>query len=667
MSKNKVKRAYEILDTYDVKNAPNPYVKMIKRQYDRGGKVLSEFEVDYIINNHDYEPKDMNRVVKITKELGEKLFEKHNLEFVPEKIRIGRVIGEMGDSLHCYIQYRQSVPPFLAFVSRRGILDSVEKVDWKNYEVDFEPFDEKLSKLNPPRRLKQHQKEAVKWFMSIPNHRAIIADDMGVGKTIEGLVSALVATPSDEDKIIVICPASVKLTWKKEAMTFIDESKIQVIEGQSDVFEQDKKLYIINFDIVSSYYELALEPVYEEVEIRDAAGVVIDKISRPVMVKNPNTKQMVQKTKKSRDRHAIAEALKKSPLFTTNFKFVIIDEAHLLSNKTSNRTKTISDWLKKAKPEFLLLLTGTPISNDIRGFYTLLGLISHPVAEYKNYKWFMENFCGAHEIHRKDGRTVMVFDEKSVTKQKLQELRERVKDCYLRRVTSDVGDMVKKYVETIYFELTPEERERYDMLWEDYMAAQEGESVDLNGKYDDMWDDYDETTDKAKYKALIEGSLMRQFLGRAMIPHTEQMVDELLAKGEKVVIITCFKKEQEILAEYYKGRCVLHNGSMSVKDKEKSNDRFNTDDSIDVFIGNNVSICVGVSLPVSRYLLFNSFAWNSSANNQCTSRIHRLNSTKDVTCSYLVFNNTFSTEMLEKVLLKQEKSDTLIITEKEKK
>lgn len=666
MAKNKVKRAYEILDSYDVKNAPNPYVKMIKRQYDRGGKVLSEFEVDYIINNHDYEPKDMNRVVKITKELGEKLFEKHNLEFVPEKIRIGRVIGEMGDSLHCYIQYRQSAPPFLAFVSRRGILDSVEKVDWKNYEVDFEPFDEKLSKLNPPRKLKQHQKEAVKWFMSIPNHRAIIADDMGVGKTIEGLVSALVATPSDEDKIIVICPASVKLTWKKEAMTFIDESKIQVIEGQSDVFEQDKKLYIINFDIVSSYYELALEPVYEEVEIRDAEGVVIDKISRPVMVKNPSTKQMVQKTKKSRDRHAIAEALKKSPLFTTNFKFVVIDEAHLLSNKTSNRTKTISDWLKKAKPEFLLLLTGTPISNDIKGFYTLLGIISHPVAEYKNYKWFMENFCGAHEIHRKDGRTVMVFDEKSVTKQKLQELRERVKDCYLRRVTSDVGDMVKKYVETIYFELTPEERKRYDMLWEDYMAAQEGENVDLNGKYDDMWDDYDETTDKAKYKALIEGSLMRQFLGRAMIPHTEQMVDKLLAKGEKVVIITCFKKEQEMLSEYYKGRCVLHNGSMNVKEKEKSNDRFNTDNSIDVFIGNNVSICVGVSLPVSRYLFFNSFAWNSSANNQCTSRIHRLSSTRDVTCNYLVFKNTFSTEMLEKVLLKQETSDTLIITEKEK-
>lgn len=660
MVKNKVKRAYEILDTYDVKNAPNPYVKMMKHQYDRGGKVLNEFEVDYIINNHDYEPKDMNRVVKITKELGEKLFEKHNLEFVPEKIRIGRVIGEMGDSLHCYIQYRQSAPPFLAFVSRRGILDSVEKVDWKNYKVDFEPFDEKLSKLNPPRKLKQHQKEAVKFLCA--NKKAILADGMGLGKTTSSLVASLVACPNDEDKILVITTASLKTNWKREALMYLPEEQVSVINGSD--WEGCKKVTIINYNIAQRFYTVAEEPVYEEVEVKDNLGNIIDKLKKPVMAKNKSTGRMEPKMKKSRNKEEIAEALKNSPLFLNEFKCVIIDEAHKLSNNKSIRYKTISDFLKKSKPDYIYLLTGTPLTNRPDSFYHVLNLINAEVC--RDYNYFMTRFCSMREMHKRDGSIIKIMGEPA----HLDELREKVKDVYIRRLASEIGDMVDKTVETVYYDLTPDERTEYNKLWDMYLRGLEGEDVSVGDEYDDYFIEDDNQTkadEKEKYRQLIECGLVRQFLARCMVPRTIEFVDSLIEDGEKVLIMTCYTKELEAFKKYYGDKCVTYKGGMTTKQKDAAQEAFLNDPKKMVFVGNIAAASVGLNLQSARYVVFNSFSWVMAENLQSADRVYRLTQTRSVSILYEVFNDSISLDMLEKVLLKGQISDEIIKSENEKK
>lgn len=660
MIKNKIQRAYEILDTYDVQNAPNPYVKMIKRQYDRGNKVLNDFEVDYIINNHDFKPNDVNRVVKITKELGERLFEKHNLEFVPEKIRIGRVIGEMGDSIHCYIQYRQSVPPFLAFVSRKGILDSVEKVDWKNYEVDFEPFDEKLSKLNPPRKLKQHQKEAVQFLCA--NKKAILADGMGLGKTTSSLVASLVACPNDEDKILVITTASLKTNWKREALMYLPEEEVSVINGSD--WNDCKKVTIINYDIAQRFYTVAEEPVYEEVEVKDNFGNVIEKLKKPVMVKNKSTGRMEPKMKKSRNKEEIAEALKNSPLFLNKFKCVVIDEAHKLSNNKSIRYKTISDFLKKSKPDYIYLLTGTPLTNRPDSFYHVLNLINAEVC--RDYNYFMTRFCSMREMQKRDGSIIKINGEPS----HLDELREKVKDVYIRRLASEIGDMVDKTVETVYYDLTPEERTEYNKLWDMYLRGLEGEDVSVGEEYDDYFIE-DSTQSKAdekeKYRQLIECGLVRQFLARCMVPRTIEFVDSLIEDGEKVLIMTCYTKELEAFKKYYGDKCVTYKGGMTTKQKDAAQEAFLNDPKKMVFVGNIAAASVGLNLQSARYVVFNSFSWVMAENLQSADRVYRLTQTRSVSILYEVFNDSISLDMLEKVLLKGQISDEIIKSEKEKK
>lgn len=650
MSKKTITRAYEILDTY---TGENPYVKMIKRQYDRGGKVLNDFEVDYIINNHDFIPTEPNSIVNITNELGERLQGKYNLDFVPKKIKIEKIIGEMGDSIHCYVKYRQSVNSMLMFVSRKGILDTVNKVDWKNYEVDFTPFNEKLAEHGLS--LKQHQMEGVRFLLA--NKHSILADGMGCGKTITSLVAALA---SGVDKILVITTASLKTTWKREAERFLPKEDISVVSGSKWV--TGNKLTITNYDIVQNFYTVAEVPVYETVEIKDADGNVVDKLQKPVFVKSSSGKQ-VQKMRKSRNKEEIKEALLKSPLFLDKFDYVIVDEAHLLSNKKTIRTKTISDFLQKSKPTYITLVTGTPMTNTPVKLFTLLGLIGAEVC--RDYNWFMTYFCNQREINKRDGTTVRVFGEP----QHLDELREKIRNNYIRRLANEIGDMVGMTKEVVYYDMTLEERQEYNSLWQDYLDAQEGLNVNLDKKdYEAMWDEYDDTSDKEKYRQLIEGSLLRQYLAKIAVPHTVEFVEELLKEGrdEKIVVVTCFKREMAELEKHFGKRCRTFYGGLSEKKKDEIVDSFRNDKSVQVLVGNLNCINVGLNLDCSHTLIFNSINYVASDIAQCAERIHRLSSTQDAEVYISLFTNSLSEEIYDKVLSKQLISDTIIKSEIEK-
>jgi hypothetical protein len=79
----------------------------------------------------------------------------------------------------------------------------------------------------------------------------IIGDEMGLGKTSQGL-ALLKATNSFP--AVIVCPASLKLNWKREAEQWIDGIKVKVISGTSGVMP-DADIYVVNYDILSYWVE----------------------------------------------------------------------------------------------------------------------------------------------------------------------------------------------------------------------------------------------------------------------------------------------------------------------------------------------------------------------------------------------------------------------------
>lgn len=92
------------------------------------------------------------------------------------------------------------------------------------------------------------QKDGLRFLLK-SNGRCLLADEQGLGKTIQS-ISYIVY--NNEFPVLIICPASLKYNWENEIRKNTEIKSIQVIEGSKDkIYKND--VYIINYDIISNY------------------------------------------------------------------------------------------------------------------------------------------------------------------------------------------------------------------------------------------------------------------------------------------------------------------------------------------------------------------------------------------------------------------------------
>ena len=620
-------KAYELLKTY---TGTNNQILYLQYKIQKTNYALSDFDVTYVLNNFDYIPREINKIVKISSDYGEILKNKYELEFLPEKIIIKKIIGEMGESYHCYAQYRKSIAPSLMYIKKRYILNHIEKpTSTVDLNIDYDKYNKISEKHNI--KLKEVQKESIEFLLK--NKKCILANGMGTGKTITTVVSAM---ESGAKKILIICPASLKSTWKREICYYNDETEVTIINGSK--WETNTRFTIVNYDILDNFYKVPTELVFEEKVLEDGT------ISRiPKMIKSANGKK-VQKTRKSLKKDTIKRCLAESPMFLENFDCVVLDEAHKLSNNTSIRYRTIEDFLKRSNIPYVFLLTGTPLTNKPINLYHILKLIHADVT--RDYQYYVKRYCDGKTMKLKTGKQIMLSNGAT----NLDELKEKIKHVYIRRLLTEMTDMVNKEIETRYYDLTPSQMSRYNKLWEEYLEAQEEQGND----------------NSEDYRQLVEGILVRQYLAKEMTSNTIQLVNGKLEDGEKVIIVCTFSEEIDILKKYYGNKCVVYDGKMTLKQKDKAEYEFMNNPKIKVFIGQIIACSVGLTLTAAHTLIFNSYSWVAADNLQAQDRIYRLNQTHDVTCIYQLFNDSISQNMFDKVMKKEIIMSQTIKSESEK-
>ena len=646
----KIDKAYKVLKEYSGENPHIIDLKNIVYAYRLRG--LKDFEVEYVLSNYDKQPKLVNKIVKIADWYGEKLHEDLSLDFIPQKLKITWFCGETDKALHFFCIYRRSQEKAIElFAPKRAILTDFLSEPWENKLIDFNVYNERSGRCLYP-----HQEDAVKFLTS--KKKAILADVMGFGKTTSAIVAAL---EDKYQKVLIVCPASVKITWKKELMRYVDEEEITIVEGSK---WKENRFTIINYDILKNFYEIPTEMVKStSLELQD--GKV--------------TKVTKEKERVSRKSAVIQEAMENSQLYQSKFDLFIIDEAHRLSNTTSGFYKIMSDLVKRSNPKGIYELSGTPITNRPINFYNLLKLIDAPIS--RDWRDYVERYCDGKFFYNRKERDAHSFifckkkgkeswfDLSDEEKEELDEildknckkiwktdgashideLQEVIKPYYLRRDKNDL-ELKKKTVKILNYKLTPEERKSYVKVWDEYVEAQnEKDPVDLE-----------------RYRKITEGIMMRQWLANNMTSKTIDLAQKCIDLGHKVVIFCSFDEELNTIKEAFKDICVVHNGKMLAKRKDKSVEEFQNNPDVKVFIGNIQSAGVGLTLVASRVAIFNSFSWVSGDNLQAEDRIHRLNQKNDVTIYYQVFLDTFYKEMFDKVRGKQEIIDNIIVSEKNK-
>lgn len=463
---------------------------------------------------------------------------------VRKKSKIGKYKKEDGTIVECKKAYRLNIKmpnKFNPFRLKRkaDTYNLPNKYKISRYIKNIEPCG---------------QGETVCIAVDAPDKLYVTEHAIVTHNTTQSIIAAL---ESGAKNILIVCPSSVKINWKREIEVFCDD--VAIVEGRK---WNKAKFTIINYDILKNFHTLG-----------DGKK---KKPTDPVLEYNRE-------------------------LVNANFDLVIIDEAHYLKNNKSIRGEIMVDLIVNNNIPKTWLLTGTPIANRPMDFYNLLKIIKAQIAN--NWQYFAMRYCDARKMFRtlKNGKKKQIWLTDGASN--LEELALKTKNLILRRLKNDVLDMPDKIVTPVYHELTNKGWDEYDRLWDDYLEKRKVEKKRGSIQRD-----------------LVELILLRKFIAMEAIPQTIEMVENMLETGKKVIIFTSFTDELNELADYFGKKCVTHNGPMSDREKQKSVDNFQENPNISVFIGNIKSAGVGITLTKANFVVFNSFDWVPGNNEQAEDR-----------------------------------------------
>jgi len=184
--------------------------------------------------------------------------------------------------------------------------------------------------------LKPYQEDGVA-FMQNVHGGILLADQPGLGKTAQVLT---LAHRKRLWPMLVVCPASLKGNWKKEARMWTDlpEEEILILAGKdsSQTDGNARKLTIINYDILSDW---------------------------------------------------------KAPLAQQTWACMAIDECHALSDRGSKRTKA-AKYLSRFTTK-VIAMSGTPVMNRPADFFPILNIIRP--GEFGNWQEYAWKYCAPHK------------------------------------------------------------------------------------------------------------------------------------------------------------------------------------------------------------------------------------------------------------------------------
>jgi SWI/SNF-related matrix-associated actin-dependent regulator 1 of chromatin subfamily A len=561
-------KALDILKSYV---GDNPYILELKRTREKKSFLpITENQANYIINNHTFQVKEVNKFLDLTNFFRNSLMRQFNITTQIDKILIEKIVGEQEKVYHAQVKLLKNRDSELIWLPKAQLNEDLFRVipevnvEWDRYSSRF-PM--------------KHQEEAI--IKLLQNDKFLLLDTPGLGKTASSIIAAL---ESDAKKILVICPASLKLNWKKEISIYDDSDNVSIIQREW----KPNKWTIINYDILDKF----------------------NTIEKPKKGKKPKFKFQ-----------EYDEVAVNNQILNEKFDLIICDEAHYLKSSSSNRTKHVKKIAKTIKKRWFL--TGTPITNKPVDLFSLLSMVEHPLST--NYNSFLYSYCNAKTMMIK-GRRIIKADGAS----NLEELNRRIKPVSIRRRKEDVLDLPDKIISPIYLQLDDDDKIDYDSSVERYIQMREEQGKNVSYA-----------------KKLVELSVLRRWVAENKLKHTKELINNSLESDKKVIVFTDYTSVVNTLREEYKDICVVINGETSQKDRQKAVEDFQNNPNVRLFIGNTVAAGVGLTLTAAEVVIVNDLNWTPANVDQSLDRAFRIGQTKDVICYFPLFDDTIDTIVYE--------------------
>ncbi|GMM50652.1 hypothetical protein DASB73_016100 [Starmerella bacillaris] len=529
----------------------------------------------------------------------------------------------------------------------------IEEEEEKEFEQEFEEdtitvFNESPGFLNGT--LRPYQVDGLNWLISLYTNRinGIFADEMGLGKTFQcisflGYLRHIVGISGPH---LVIVPKSTVQNWAREFAQWTPEVKVCVLAGdkqeRADIIKD--QILQCKFDVLITSFELVIR--------------------------------------------------EKSTLQKIAWQYTIVDEAHRIKNEESILSKIMRILFSKHR----LLITGTPLQNNLHELWALLNFLLPDVFSDSDVfdEWFSHG-GGAQEIedgqeeHSSDAQDAQSDqeeseatetkgtqdetqpedenDESSGNAQVIQQLRTLLSPFLLRRVKSDVEhSLLPKREINLYVGMTEMQVKWYQNLLRKNVDSVNNKAESKNRlmnvamqlrkccNHPYLFDGAEPGPPFTTDEHIVQNSGKMIFL--------DKLLQRVKAQGSRVLIFSQMSRMLDILEDYCSLRdyeyCRI-DGSTSHEDRTNAIDSYNRPGSNKfIFLLTTRAGGLGINLTTADQVIIYDSDWNPQADLQAMDRAHRIGQKKQVWVYRFIVENAIEEKILDRAAHKL-RLDQLVI------
>ena len=509
--------------------------------------------------------------------------------------------------------------------------------------------------MNPEFSLKDYQLVGLNWLHLLWTQRisCILADDMGLGKTYQ--VIAFLAQLQQEQVdgcALVIVPGSTLENWLREFQRFAPSLVVQPYYGSQNE-RPELQVYIEHnldtIDVVVTTYDMAV---------------------------------------KQHD----AKFLRK----TVDPLVCIYDEAHNLRNAQSDRYRQ----LMRFNPQWRVLLTGTPLQNNLKELISILAFIMPDMFRDKKDEL---DYIFQHKATTKEPAENAAL----LSAQRIAKARSIITPFILRRKKHQVLDLPTKHSRVEYCDMTPSQVKYYRTLFEDaqqifaeehtggrkkisniLMALRKAAMHPLLGR--NLYDDskIEKMTDICVANQAFGGNNRRDLVRTCLVgeganglkggdytlhmfcderPYLkkfalkkkpwmdsgkvakfEQLITAFAKNGDRVLVFSQFTTMMDILESVLETlgiKFMRLDGSTSMQIRQDMIDKFTQDESIPVFMLSTRAGGAGINLAAANKVIIFDSGFNPQDDIQAENRAHRVGQTREVEVIRLVTRDTIEEQI----------------------
>ncbi|PKA45857.1 ATP-dependent helicase BRM [Apostasia shenzhenica] len=453
--------------------------------------------------------------------------------------------------------------------------------------------------------LRDYQLVGLQWMLSLYNNKlnGILADEMGLGKTVQvmALIAYLMEFKGNYGPHLIIVPNAVLVNWKSELHNWLPSAScifyVGVKDERSRLFSHE--VYALKFNVLVTTYEFVM---YD-----------------------------------------------RSKLSRIDWKYIIIDEAQRMKDRES----VLARDLDRYRCQRRLLLTGTPLQNDLKELWSLLNLLLPEVFDNRKafHDWFSKPFQKDGPSHNSEEDDWLETEKKVIVIHRLHQILE---PFMLRRRLEDVeGSLPPKVSIVLRCRMSAMQGAIYDWIKstgtvrvdpEDELCRAEKNPMyqikmykNLNNKCMELRKACNHPLLNYPYFSDYSRDFLVRSCGKLWI--LDRILLKLQKAGHRVLLFSTMTKLLDILEEYLQWRRLVYrriDGTTSLEDRESAIVDFNSPDSdCFIFLLSIRAAGRGLNLQSADTVVIYDPDPNPQNEEQAVARAHRIGQTREVKVIYM--------------------------------